>query len=261
MRCSIGGDSYDREVRELCAPTADVDSDVLTSGDPADIADSLERVTKVHVELLRALEDLDPPPEREASFDAYVTELVNYVDAMKRGYIGEEDDDRAALAAIVDGAESGIALRELADDASLPGECPPLAGTNVHNTLFVAKANLGCFDLGEDVLSSGPIEMPDTARQISLVLELGRRVSAGIAGVIRRADSSAVEEIPVDELVKANRERFKAVEDLADAFGAADYGVYKKASSRLERVSRRADRLALSVGLIHCANVFNLLPF
>jgi hypothetical protein len=258
----MGPGSFDNNLREICAQTADEEAGVLDVESESDLSENLEQVAKAHVELRDAFSELDPPPERESSFSAYLIELDEYVTAMERGYLDGEDP-RIILESIVDQAQSGIALRDLADKAGLPDECPPLAGTNVHNTLFVAEANLSCFELGEDVLAGGPIELsnPPKPKEVSLVLDLGRRVTARIAGVIRNAETPGVQEIPVDALVRANRERFEAVNGLADALRSGDFDSYENASKRLAAVSRRADQLAMSVGLLHCARVFNLLPF
>lgn len=251
--------SFDDDVRAACAETAEVEADQTFSENEAAIQEDLDQILDAHVELQTALADLDPPSDRADAFDAYLAELESYVAAMKQGHGASDDRDR--LQGLVDGAESGIELREHADDAALPDECPPSASTNVHNTLFVTEANLGCFDLGKDVLSAGPPKTPESPKEVALVLELGARVSGGIAGVIRGADSPGVEDIPVDELVAANKARFEAVKGLARTFTRADFGAYKRAAKRLEEVSKRADELALSVGLIHCAEVFSLLPF
>ena len=266
--CASGGDApnastedeapdFADEVRNLCA-AAPEEEEALLEG--SDLTENLKQVAEARAELIAALGELQVPPEREASFEAYLDELENYADAMARGT--SEGDDRAAYQALVEGAESGVALSELADEADLPEECPPPAGTDVHNTLFVTKANLGCYEIGEDLLAAGPIEAPKSAKAISLVLELGKRVAAGIAREVREADAPGVDErIPVDELIDANKKRFMAVVGLGNTFGNADYDAYKQAAKRLKSVSREADRLALSVGLIQCAKVFNLLPF
>jgi hypothetical protein len=249
----------DDEILNLCGTAAARDLGALDSDSMKDIAENLQEVIDAHRDLLSALEEADPPEGSEAGREDYVAELGTYVDAMERGY-GDEGSDRDALAALVEIAESGIELEELRDDAGLPEQCPPGTEMDMHNTLFVATANLGCFDLGHEVLEADVPEKPESAKEISLVLQLAQRLSAGIAEVILDADSPEVDEIPVEELVEAQKARIQAVEGLANAYGER-YAVFKAAGKELQRASRRADELALSVGLIHCAKAFSLLPF
>ena len=250
--------SFDEDLAALCSETTSAkDSAVSGQG----LGEDLDSVLAAHQDLESALAELEPPPERADAFDAYLAELGVYVDAMERGY-DEEEEDAEALGALVDNARSAVELEELADPARIPEDCPPGADVSVHNTLFVTEANLGCYELSEDLLVAGPIQTPKTAKGIGIVVDLGKSVSAGIAGVIRRADSpDGDDRIPVDELIQANKKRFLAVEALANTFRSADFAAYKQAAKRLKTISRRADRLASSVGLVHCAEVFNLLPF
>ena len=244
---SASSDSFEQDLADLCAETAAVEDRAISGND---IDENLDRVATSHRELEAALVHLEPPAEKAESFDAYLAELSVFVDAMELGY-GDAQDSHGRLEALVDNARSAVELKELAEPAGIPEECPPGADSSVHNTLFVTEVNLGCFELGDDLLVAGPIAPPKSAKGISLVLDLGKRVSAGIAQVIRRAASPEVDDrIPVRELIQANKKRFLAVEDLADTFRTADFDAYKQAASRLKTISRSADRLALSVGLV-----------
>ena len=253
---SVSADDFRAEVEKLCDPVSDMHDDALDTGGSG-IEESVEEVIEAEIDLKEDLETLDPPDDQEGAFAEYLEQYGRYVEASKT--IVNSEDPRTILAAAVEGAEVAVSLEEAAMAAGLPESCPPVAGVDVHNNLFVARANLGCFDLSEDISVAGSIETPQTAREADLLLDLGEQVSAGIARVLEEADSPGVEDIPVEKMIKANKKRFLAIRDFRRAFDEG-YKEFRAVGDRFETVSKAADKLMLSYGLVECARVFSLLP-
>lgn len=252
--------AFRTELQALCKPVAEEHKRLVQSEDQAAFRENAFKVAQAELRLIDDLGNLDPPPELEDELATYVGELRSYSVAQRQA-AGTSDDSRGALEEIVEAARSGVALERGRSEADLPSECPPPPGVDVHNTLFVARANLECFDLTADIQVAGPLKTPQSAKEIALVFDLGERVTAGIARVVKRSAGSQVEGTLVKEIIALNKKRFQAIIALRNTFGVGDYGAYRKAARHLLNVSREADRRMLSVGLIECSKVFGLLPF
>ena len=251
---------FQAEVEALCTRVAEAHKTALESEDEAELQDGLAEVSDAEAELVDALAELDPPDDLETAFSEYIDELARYADANRR-LMDSYGDPPETLENAVASAESGVALEEAAAKADLPPECPPPPTINVHNTLFVAQVNRECFEVGVDLQVGGPIEMPETPKEVALVLDLGERVTAAIARAVRRAASPQVEGLPVKEILRASKKRFLALRNLRATFSDGNYREYRQAARRVRAVSEATDRLLLSAGLRECSKLFGLLPF
>ncbi|HEX2196468.1 MAG TPA: hypothetical protein VHJ76_06035 [Actinomycetota bacterium] len=246
------------EVAELCAPVTDREERLLDGDSLAELREASAELTQAELDLAADLRALEAPTDVSDEVDAYADVLERYAEAIARSV-----DDRAgsrAYGPIVKAARLSARLDEAAAAADLPVECPPLAGFDAGNTLFVAKANRECSELRDDLLSAGRIERPRTAEEIALVLDLGQRVSAGIARAVERSAPDGALEIEVKRIIRANKKRFLALAAVEQSFRDGDFGAYNKATRKLVRVSATADRKMLSLGLVACARVFGLIP-
>ncbi len=246
------------EAAALCGPVAEQEERLLDAGGIDDLREATRELGRAELQLAADLRALDASPDVAAEVDAYADMLERYSKAHTRSV--EQTESAEPYAAIVQAARIGVSLDEAAAAADLPPDCPPAAGVNVHNGLFVAKANRGCHRLREDVSSAGPIETPRTAEEVALVLDLAQRLTAGIARAVERAAPSDALELPVKQIIRASKKRFRALGDLRQTFAEADFGAYKEASRELRRISRKADRKMLSLGLIACVKAFGEIP-
>jgi hypothetical protein len=247
------------QVEELCAPIAQMHEEALDETTGSGMVEALSAATDEEVELKETLEGMDPPDDLETAFDSYVETLGDYTDA-HQAMEETTSDSRSTLESVVEGAEAGVALEEAGDEAGLPESCPPPPGVNVHNTLFVARANLECFEIRQDITAAGPLEFTGNPKEVGLILEMGERVSAAIARALTESSTPNISGLPVKELIKANKERFLAVRALGNSFGD-NFAEYQKAARRLQAVSEDVDQALLSVGLLECSELFGLLPF
>lgn len=250
------------EAEALCAPVAERVDRLFEAGSAGALHRAGEDLRNAELNLADRLRALDAPAGMGDELEAYTETLQRYAEAGPSpvDVIADRRGARESLVDVVDDARLGIRLEEAAAAAGLPPECPPGAGVDVDNGLFVAKANLRCFDLRKDVTAAGPIEPPRTAEEVALVLDLARRLSAGIARAVERSAPEGVLEMPVKEIIRANKKRFLALGELGQTFRDADFGAYKRVSRKLVRISRKADRKMLSLALVQCAKAFGPIP-
>jgi hypothetical protein len=125
--------------------------------------------------------------------------------------------------------------------------------------LFVARANLECHDLIEDV-GGEPFDPPRTAKEVGLMIDIARRLTARIAGAVEDSATPGMDERLVKKVVKWNKKRFDAIDALVETIRDGDYRTYREAGRKLAKVSRKVDRKMLSLGLVYCAKAFGVIP-
>ncbi|HEX2050728.1 MAG TPA: hypothetical protein VHJ34_08870 [Actinomycetota bacterium] len=243
----------------MCEPVEDAHEALLESEDTAGLQAAVTRLNEAEAELVDAIGRLEPPDGAGEHFARYVDALERYTSAASDASAGS-GDARARLTAAVEAARAGVGLEDAAATADVPDECPPPPGVDAHNTLFAARANLACFDIGTEMRAAGPFDAPATAREVVTALELGERVTAGIAAAVRSAATRQVDGLPVDDIIETSRRRFMALATLRTTFEKGNYAAYRAANRELRTVTAEADRLLLSVGLLECSKALGSLP-
>lgn len=256
---STGEVDFAAQVEELCGPAAEIHASLYDTSNLASFEKATSELVEAHRDLLAELRALDPPAGLEEELDAYADQLEQSSDA-SAGLADTSGSPRAHMTRIVRSAKLEVELEKAAAKAELPDVCPPPPGVDVDNTLFVAKANRDCLELVEDVSAAGPLDAPTTAEEVDLVLELGRRLTAGIVRAIERSLVPGIEGLPLDEIVELNERRVEAIDDVEASFANGDFGAYKKASRELIRASRAADRKMNAMGLFWCGKAFRRIP-
>lgn len=245
-------------LEELCTPVAEAHDELYEIEDRRDYVEASRALSEAKRDLAHALGDLDAPgvDEYALALEAYARTLQEQAEATTGGGAASQAE---ALDAVVATAKAEVRLEEAAEAAGLPDECPPPSSVDPDNGVFVAKANRACFDLYEDA-GGEPFDTPKTPEEVALTLDLGRRLSAGIARAVRDATSPGVEGIPVKKIIRMNNERFQSIGDVAETFESGDYGDFRTAARKLAKVSRKAGREMLSVGLVYCAKASSIVP-
>lgn len=245
-------------LEELCTPVAEAHDELYEIEDQSDYVEASSALSEAKRDLAQALRDLDAPgvDEYAQALEAYAQALEEQSEATTGG---EAASQAEALDTVIATAKAEVRLGEAAEAADLPDECPPPSSIDPDNGVFVAKANRACFDLYEDA-GGEPFETPRTPEEVALTLDLGRRLSAGIARAVRDATSPGVEGIPVKKVIRLNKKRFEAIDAVAATFESGDYRDFQKAGRKLAKVSREAERVMLSIGLVYCSKASSLVP-
>lgn len=275
VSCSVSGDGetpnagassaatavaeFVAEVEGLCAPVAEEHDRLLEVRDVTEFDDVAEDVAKAERSLAEDLRDVEPPPGRDETLDAYTAALEDYSDAQLTAATGRGGEANG-FDDVVRAAKAGVELDELAVDAGLPPSCPPPPRVDVHNTLFAAKANRDCHGLAEAVRSAGPLKTPRTPEEVALALQLGQRLTTGVTEAVERAAGPETDSKIVRRIVRANEKRLKAFAALGETFEEGSYRSYRKTGRKLVRISRKADEAMLSVGLVSCVKAFAHVP-
>lgn len=244
------------EVRTLCAPASEKYGAFLEADDEAALEEAAADLAKAERDLASGLDDLDPPPDVAEGLDAYVDALEEYSEAERAA--GEGGGVRA-MKSVVAAARAEKRLGGAADAAGLPDECPPPASVDPDNNLFVAEANLGCLRLVERA-GGDPFDSPRTAEEVDLMLDLSRRLAAGVAREVGEAAGPGLSNLPVKKIIRLNERHFHAIDALEKTFAGGDYGVFEKAAAKLRKISGKSGRVMLSIGLVFCAKAIRLTP-
>lgn len=247
------------QLEELCGPVADLHASLTDTPNLASFEKASSELARAERDLVAELRALDPPDGTEEGLGEYA-DLLERSSEASSGLAEVSGSPRAHMARVVKSAKLGIRLEDAAAAADLPDVCPPPPEVDVHNTLFVAKANRECMQLVEAVSAAGRLKAPTTAEEVDLVLELARRLTTGIVKAIERSLVRGIEGLPLEEIVELNQRRFEALDDVEAAFANDDFGAYKEAFKELVRASRAADRKMNSIGLFWCGKAFRGIP-
>ena len=244
------------EVEALCAPVLEQYGAYEGAETAEDIREFSDGLAEAERDLVEGLRTLDAPPDIEEDFDAYVDALEESSQARRTGEGATKEE---SLEGLVASTKAEIRMDDIATGAGLPDECPPPASYDLDNTLFVARANLECFRLLEDA-GGEQFDPPQTATEVALTLDLARRVTVGIAKAVKRSAPSGVLDMPLKKIVWLSKRRFQAINALEETFESGDYRAYREAGPKLMKVSRKIHRELLSLGLVYCAQAFNVIP-
>lgn len=240
--------AFQNDLSALCVEVASAVSNAEAATSEAEFRQRSKELLAEQETFIEEAARLEPPGAHRAAFDRYLAAFRGLIGYSRESFTGAASTEES-LQLELSAAETGVEAFEAKQHAELPDECPPPSAEDVNQFLFVARANVACYELGQELDElgglRGPIEGgPELARFI-------QTFAVAPAEALREAAPPELD--PTSErVISLFEERADALLDLAEAFEEKDRTRYNEANRRQERASRQAERLAQALGLTHC---------
>jgi hypothetical protein len=251
---TVDPDAFGKEVGELCKEAAVQYDILLDAKTKLDLKVETEQLSEAERELAANLARLEAPPELEDRFAEYIATLQTSTDeadeSLKRKKPG------AVFAASLGHAELLLKLHRISGDLQLAIDCPPPPSLNVYNTLFTARGNKACFEIGKWATNKlGPAPQVASRADAERLFGVLSTMTSRAAKSLRAALHPKVTFAPMRRLVRIYERRAPLIAEIHRAFVSVDEPAYFSATRKAKRVERKSRALALRVGLFQCASL------
>jgi len=242
----------------VCPPISAQYRRFLEADDAAESRRAAERLIELQERAIGQMSEVSAQAPDASGMERYLRSLQRLTAVETEALDadpGTEDAFRTAVSVSEAEVESLLARQATA----VPGECPPADAAHVYSGLFVARADLSCFALGEDLERLGELAIrADTRSESVELLRAAERLASAIAKGLRASLPPELQSDTGTNLVELYEERVQSLADLRRAFARRDRQAYDDAVTRETRTASSIEEANEAFGLDQCMNFIGI---
>jgi hypothetical protein len=239
---------------DVCPPISAQYRRFFEANDATESRRAAERLIELQERAVTRLAEVADQSAEEPTIERYLGELRRLT-AVERDALAADPGTEDALRTSVSVSEAEVESLLAKQAAEIPEDCPPADADQVYGALFVARADLACFALGEDLERLGELAIrADTRSESVELLRAAERLGSALARGFRASLPPELQSDTATNLVELYEERVQSLADLRRAFARQDRPAYDAAAARERRTASAIEQANASFGLDQCTN-------
>jgi hypothetical protein len=239
---------------DVCPPISAQYRRFLEANDATESRRAAERLIELQEQAVTRLAEVADQSARQKTTERYLGSLRRLT-AAERDALAADPGTEDALGTSVSVSEAEVESLLAKQAAEIPDDCPPADADQVYGGLFVARADLACFALGEDLERLGELAIrADTRSESVELLRAAERLGSALARGFRASLPPELQSDTATNLVELYEERVQSLADLRRAFARQDRQAYDAAAARERDTASAIEQANASFGLDQCTN-------